>query len=275
MLCLGCLLGSVLINIVRDMMMDGAVILGVPWTDGTAALGWLGFIKGLGDPMFRRVVMDTCGLLNLLLVVYFRYYKQRSCGLFQVREVEVFVASFWEAHTLIPRSSWPRWKSVGCEWCWACLPAAAGESSCFHVSDVSVVASLVVNGYESGTESLNHAASKILNPLGSVTVAHWFTTGMPLQHLASRCTLCTFYTVHGPQFINTDHTRLAGQVNLIFSTDGTRVARIAALFVRDIQILSDLPLKACSEHLDLVKVSLHDLHEKKGVPTSRNVGNYR
>ena len=30
MLCLGCLLGSVLINVVRDVMLDGAVILGVP-----------------------------------------------------------------------------------------------------------------------------------------------------------------------------------------------------------------------------------------------------
>lgn len=29
MLCLGCLLGSVLINVVRDMMLEGAVILGV------------------------------------------------------------------------------------------------------------------------------------------------------------------------------------------------------------------------------------------------------
>ena len=78
MLCLGCLLGSVLINIVRDMMMDGAVILGVPCLR-KSGLGWLVFLKGLGDPMFWRVVMDTCGLL---LVVYFRYCKQRSCGLF-------------------------------------------------------------------------------------------------------------------------------------------------------------------------------------------------
>lgn len=40
MLCLGCLLGSVLINIVRDVMLDGAVVLGVLWRAGRC--GWMG-----------------------------------------------------------------------------------------------------------------------------------------------------------------------------------------------------------------------------------------
>ena len=58
-------------------------------------------------------------------------------------------------------------------------------------------------------------------------------------HIATRCTLCTFYTVHGPQ---NGHDAHGWKVVV------PRLARIAALFVRDIQILSDLPLKACSEH---------------------------
>lgn len=126
------------------------------------------------------------------------------------------------------------------------------------------VASLVVNGYESGTESLHHAASKPLGVSNSSSLVH---NG---NAIATRCTLCTFYTVHGPQ--NEHNARGWQVVNLRWHS--ALFSRIAALFVRDIQILSDLPLKACSEHS--VKVSLHDLHEF-GVPTSRNVvttGNY-
>jgi hypothetical protein len=120
-------------------------------------------------------------------------------GLFPVREVGLFVGSFWEAHL--------RWKSVGCEWCWACLPAAAGESSCFQKCQLPLLLWMVTK------VELNHCIMLLLNRLGSVTVAHWFTTGMPLQPGA----LCVPSTQCMGLRMNTMHA-----VGRLWISDGTQ-----------------------------------------------------
>ena len=216
MLCLGCLLGSVLINIVRDMMMDGAVILGVPFLYST----WHQLNCGLGWLVSNGLEIRFFGESWWILVVYYWWFISGKRS--------------WTFRWLVLRSP----PEVKISWMRMVLGLSSSRSWwIFLLSEVSV-ASLVVNGYESGTESLHHAASKPLGVSNSSSLVH---NG---NAIATRCTLCTFYTVHGPQ--NEHNARGWQVVNLRWHS--ALFSRIAALFVRDIQILSDLPLKACSEH---------------------------
>ena len=201
MLCLGCLLGSVLINIVRDMMMDGAVILGVPflystWHQLNSAAAWDGWFQ----TAWRSDFLESLdGYLWFI-----------TGGLFPVREVGLFVGSFWEAHldsTIIlteVKISWMR------------MVLGLSSSRSWWIFLLSCVSSCL-----SCWEWLRkwNWIMLLLNRLGSVTVAHWFTTGIIECHcnILQPGALCVPSTQCMGLRMSTMHT-----VGRLWISDGTQ-----------------------------------------------------